>query len=211
MTIDDPSSSPNANGAIPDKVIPEDQELNEASSEVTDRSIVTQSSEDAPSVATKEKSTANTPTSNLANKENKPTVNQNALYKGPQNNSTARGDGTGNVAGNQGSEQGDALSPDYGEGGSGFGDVGLDMASRRFTSLSIPKDEGQKYGKVAVRIRVDRNGVVRDATPGWKGTTLVDNAIWEKCRVALMGARLNRLENAPEMQTGVVVFNFKVR
>jgi hypothetical protein len=64
---------------------------------------------------------------------------------------------------------------------------------------------------VAVRIFVDKNGVVVNAVPGVKGTTLSDKAIWEKCRVAVMGASLNKLESAPETQIGVVMFNFKVK
>lgn len=115
------------------------------------------------------------------------------------------------VAGNQGSTNGDPLSPDYGEGGSGNGSYALDLKSRRFTNLTPPKDDGQKYGKVAVRIFVDKNGVVVNAIPGVKGTTLSDKEIWEKCRLAVIGSSLNKLESAPDVQIGVVMFNFKVK
>ena len=211
MSIEEPSTAPDANNTPPDKVITENQEVSDPASEVTDKSIVTQDAEDAPEIATKAKAPAKSPSVSLPAKENKPTVNQNALYKGKKNDGKGAGDGTGDVPGNQGSKDGDPLSPDYGEGGSGFGGVALDLKSRRFTNLNVPKDDGQKYGRVAVRIFVDKNGVVVNAIPGVKGTTLSDKAIWEKCRVAVMGASLNKLESAPETQIGVVMFNFKVK
>ncbi len=210
MSIEEPSAAPDANNTPPDKVT-ENQEVSDPVSEVTDKSIVTQNSEDAPEIATKEKSTAKSPSVSLPAKESKPTVNQNALYKGKKNDGKGAGDGTGTVPGNQGSKDGDPLSPDYGDGGSGFGGVALDLKSRRFVNLTIPKDDGQKYGRVAVSITVDKNGVVVKATPGVKGTTLSDRAIWEKCRIAVLGSSLNKLESAPDNQTGVVIFNFKVK
>lgn len=211
MSIEEPSSAPNANNTAPDKVITDNEEISDPVSEVTDKSIATQNTEDAPEIATKEKSNAKSPSVSQPTKENKPAVNQNALYKGKKNDGSGKGDGTGTVAGNQGSKDGDPLSPDYGEGGSGFGGVGLDLKSRRFTNLMIPKDEGQKYGRVAVRIYVDKNGMVVKAVSGVKGTTLSDKAIWEKCRLAVLGSSLNKLESAPEVQIGIVMFNFKVK
>lgn len=211
MSIEEPSTAPDANESSPDKVIMENTTSNEANSEVSDKSIATQDNEDAPEIITKAKSSAKAPSVSQPVKESKPVVNQNALYKGKKNDGSGKGDGTGTTAGNQGSTDGDPLSPDYGEGGSGNGAYNLDLKSRRFTNLSPPKDEGQKYGRVAVRIYVDKNGVVVNAIPGVKGTTLSDKAIWEKCRVAVLGSSLNKLESAPDVQIGVVMFNFKVK
>ncbi|MNY40161.1 hypothetical protein D3C86_1748840 [compost metagenome] len=50
-----------------------------------------------------------------------------------------------------------------------------------------------------------------DATPGVKGTTLNDRELWQKCKDALMGARLIQSESAPDVQIGIVVFNFKIK
>ena len=44
-----------------------------------------------------------------------------------------------------------------------------------------------------------------------KGTTLNDRELWQKCKDAVMGARLNQSTTAPDVQVGVVVFNFKVK
>lgn len=74
-----------------------------------------------------------------------------------------------------------------------------------------PQDNGQKTGKIAVRISINKDGIVVDAVPGVKGTTLQDLDLWAKCKAAVMGARLNKDESAPDFQVGVVVFNFKVK
>ena len=211
MSVEEPSTSPDANLTSPDKVIIENTTSNESNSEISDKTIATQDNEEAPEVITKEKSSNKAPAITTPAKDNKPVVNQNALYKGKKNDGLGKGDGTGTVAGNQGSTNGDPLSPDYGEGGSGNGPYSLDLKSRRFTNLTPPKDNGQKYGRVAVRIFVDKNGVVVNAIPGVKGTTLSDKDIWEKCRLAVIGSSLNKLESAPEVQIGVVMFNFKVK
>ena len=211
MSVEEPSTSPDANNTSPDKVIVDNNTSADVSSEVTDKAIATQNNEDAPEIVTKAKSTAKSPTVSVPAKDNKPAVNQNALYKGKKNDGLGKGDGTSTVAGNQGSANGDPLSPDYGEGGSGNGSYALELKSRKFTNLSIPKDNGQKYGKVAVRIYVDKNGIVVNAIPGVKGTTLSDKDIWEKCRIAVIGSSLNKLESAPDVQIGVVMFNFKVK
>jgi hypothetical protein len=133
------------------------------------------------------------------------------LYKGKKNNGTGEGDGTGSTPGNQGDPDGDPLAPNYGKGGSGNGNVRLSLENRRFVNLPSINDEGQTSGKVAVEIRVDKDGTVKYARAGAKGTTLSDLKLWRKCEEAVLGSRLNQLESAPDVQVGVVVFNFKVK
>jgi len=211
MSVDEPSAAPDANETAPDKVITDPTPTNTPSSEVTDKSIVTQDAEDAPEIVSKENTKSNTPSVSTPSKESKPTVNQNALYKGKKNDGTGKGDGTGNEAGNQGETDGDPLSPNYGEGGSGNGGVALTLANRRFLSSPRIDDKGQLAGKIAVEIRVDKTGEVIFARAGARGTTLSDLTLWRKCEAAVLGAKLNRLESAPDVQIGVVMFNFKVK
>jgi hypothetical protein len=92
---------------------------------------------------------------------------------------------------------------------SGFGET--PFALRKFTNLVMPQDDGEQMGKVAVRIKVDKAGNVIDATPGVKGTTLNNRELWQKCKVAIMGAKLTTSAAAPSIQIGVVVFNFRVK
>lgn len=209
-SLEEPSSDPNANKQLPDKVVPEQKVTPTQSSQSTDKEITTQNTEEAVSINTKKTSTPSNPTATTTtDKPARPTVNQNALYKGKANKGTGQGDGTGTTPGNQGSVNGDPLANNYGEGGSGFGSTPI--ALRRFTNLVTPQDDGQKTGKIAVRITINKQGIVVDAVPGVKGTTLQDLDLWAKCKTAVMGARLNQSDSAPDLQVGVVVFNFKVK
>ncbi len=209
-STEEPSADPNANNKLPDKVVPEKQTVQQPTSEVSNKDIATQNTEDAVNINTKKTTSANAnPVTTTETKPVKPAINQNALYKGKANKGTGQGDGTGNTPGNQGSVNGDPLSNKYGEGGSGFGET--QIALRRFTNLVTPSDDGQKTGKIAVRISINKEGIVIDAVPGVKGTTLNDRDLWQKCKAAVMGARLNQSESAPDVQMGVVVFNFKVK
>lgn len=208
-SIEEPSADPNANNQPPDKVVPDQKVTPTQSAQSTDKEIATQTTEEAVSVNTKKTTQPSTPSAATVDKPAKPAINQNALYKGKANKGTGKGDGTGTTPGNQGSVNGDPLANNYGEGGSGFGSTPI--ALRRFTNLVTPQDDGQKTGKIAVRITVNKQGLVIDAVPGVKGTTLQDLDLWAKCKEAVMGARLNQSDAAPDLQVGVVVFNFKVK
>lgn len=209
MSVEEPSVDPNANNTAPDNVSTTPSESPSVQS--SDKSVVTQDAEDAPAVSTKTTKNTNAPTQSTDARPSTPAVNQNALYKGKKSTGAGKGDGTGATSGNQGSPDGDPLSPDYGKGGSGFGNVNLSLANRRFVSIPRIEDDGQSSGKIAVEIRVDRTGEVVYARAGAKGTTLSDLKLWQKCERAVVGARLNRLESAPDVQIGIVVFNFKVK
>lgn len=203
---------PNANNTPPDKVVEESQPQPTPSAETSEKTVVTQEMEDAPVIkASPKKTTSTAPATAAEEKPSKPAVNQNALYKGKKTKGSGLGDGTGSTPGNQGDVDGDPLAPNYGSGGSGFGNVKLDLASRRFMNLPKISDEGQLSGRIAVEIRVDKRGQVVFARAGVKGTTLSDQALWRKCEQAVLGASLNQLESAPDVQIGVVVFNFKVK
>jgi len=208
-SIEEPSADPNANNKQPDKVVTEKPKPETPSADNSNKEIVTQNTEEAVIVNTKKVTKPTTPTATTEEKPSKPVINQNALYKGKANTGNGGGDGTGSTPGNQGSRDGDPLSNNYGEGGSGFGDTPIPL--RKFTNLVTPQDDGQKTGKIAVRIKINRAGVVIDAIPGVKGTTLNDRELWQKCRAAVLGASLSAAENGPEIQVGVVVFNFKVK
>lgn len=211
MSVDEPSIDPNANMALPDRVVPNETPEEVASQQSSDKAIVTQDVEDAPAVVTKKEASSPTPVATPEKKESKPVVNPNALYTGKKNNGSGSGDGTGNTPGNQGSKEGDPLSPDYGEGGSGFGNTSLSLENRRFVIPPRIEDNGQLAGRVAVEITVNRQGVIISARAGVRGSTLSDPVLWAKCEKAAMEAQLNQLEKAPQAQRGVIMFVFKVK
>ncbi len=209
-SIDEPSMDENANQRMPDKITPTQQVTPQVTSQTSDKNISTQNMEDAVSINTNEtKKSTNTPTSVKETKPAEQTINQNALYKGKRNTGSGQGDGTGSTPGNQGSINGDPLAPNYGEGGSGFGDSPIPLS--RFNNLVTPADDGQQTGKIYVRIRVNRDGRVISATAGVKGTTFSDNELFRKCEKAVLDATLDRVSSGPEIRTAIVVFNFKVK
>lgn len=209
-SIEEPSADPNANKQAPDKVVVTKPTPQTSTAQTSDKDIVTQNTEEAVSIKTKSTKSTSTPVATATeSKPAQPTINQNALYKGKANKGTGGGDGTGATPGNQGSVNGDPNAPNYGEGGSGFGETPMEL--RKFIDLVLPQDDGQQTGKVAVRIKVDRNGKVLEATPGVKGTTLNDRQIWQKCKDAVMNARVAKSESGAESQMKVVIFYFKVK
>ena len=157
----------------------------------------------------KTKPTTTTPTTTAEEKPSKPVINQNALYKGKKNTGQGGGDGTGNTPGNQGSVNGDPLANNYGNGGSGFGNKPIEL--RRFSNLVIPKDDGQKTGKIAIRIYFNKNGDITRAKQELKGSTITDTDLVNKCIQAVLNSSLSKSDVGTDNQTGVVVFNFKVK
>lgn len=211
MTVDEPSMHPNANEVRPDQVDPNLSPEVSPSHQVTDRNVATQDVEEAPAVVSNQTKQPNAVATTEEKTNSQPTVNPNALYKGRQNSSTGRGDGTSNVAGNQGSELGDPLAANYGEGGSGDGNMGLSIANRRWVVPPKIEDNGQQSGIVAVEVHVAPNGTVTFARAGVRGTTLSDKSLWDKCEAALRGARLNQLEKSPSVQKAVVHIRFRLK
>ena len=96
--------------------------------------------------------------------------------------------------------------------GTGPGDgPGYELGGR--TKLSIPgvDDNSNKSGIIVVKIIVDRDGKVISAEPGIRGTTLFDEDLNNKARLAALKARFAPKPDAMERQTGKIIYNFKVR
>lgn len=96
------------------------------------------------------------------------------------------------------------------EGGSRLAEVLLSQDNRRFVIFPKVEDSGDLSGKIAVEVRVDRDGKIVSARAGVRGTTITNNELFEKCERAALSAQLNRLEKAPPVQSGVIVFNFRI-
>jgi hypothetical protein len=208
-SIEEPSMDPNANGKVPDKITPEQQVTpNNASSEDA-KDIQTQNTEDAVAINTKAVKANNSPTSATESKTAQPTINPNALYKGKKNNGTGQGDGTGNTPGNQGSVNGDPNATNYGDGGSGNGST--PMALAKFSNVKSINDDGQQTGKIAVKVRVNKQGRVTSAQAGVKGTTFSDQKLWRMCENAILDATLENMGSGYENRSFTVIFNFKVK
>jgi outer membrane biosynthesis protein TonB len=176
--------------------------------EKSDKKVVTQNTEDAPEVNSSKKATSKNVATEPPTKPAKPTVNQNALYKGKSNGATGEGDGTTNTPGNQGKPLGSTLANNY--NGTGSGNGGLALANRSWVSKPTVQDNHRIPGRVVVEIRVDKNGNVLYAQAG-KGTTISDYDLIAKCENAVKNAKLNAPDNAPDIQVGYVTFVFKLQ
>ncbi len=211
MTVDEPSMHPNANEVNPDMIDPNLSPDLSPSQQISDRSVVTQDMEDAPAVAANETKKANATETTVDKKDSQPTVNPNALYKGRQNTSTGRGDGTSNVAGNQGSNLGDPLASNYGEGGSGYGNTPLSITNMSWVIGPKFQDDGQYEGVIAVEVFFGNDGSVIRTNVIPKGTTISLQSAWNDAERAFRGARLNAASRSSTGQRAVFHVVFKLR
>ncbi|MDB5115379.1 MAG: hypothetical protein JWQ79_871 [Mucilaginibacter sp.] len=209
MSTEQPSMAEKANHTKPDKVVKAPPTEQKTRVESSDKTVVTQNTEDAPEVAANTKKPTNTIATQPTKAVSKPTINQNALYKGKTNNGVGEGDGTTNTPGNQGKPTGSTLTNNYNGTGSGNGG-NLMMSQRNFVSKPAVSDNGRHTGKIMVDIRVDKNGNVVYARAGARGTTISDSNLLQRCEDAVKNSKLNSLDSAPDPQIGTVVFVFKV-
>ena len=89
------------------------------------------------------------------------------------------------------------------------GGTGFSLAGRSARSLPTPAYDGDKEGKVVVKIWVDRYGDVVNAECSEIGSTLTDTFICNASKAAAMRARFNAKESAPETQTGTITYVFR--
>ena len=98
----------------------------------------------------------------------------------------------------------------YGAPGSGSGGGGYGLNGRSLVSRGKVQQECNEDGRVVVRIVVDRNGKVIQATPGVRGTTNNAPCLLEPARKTAFLHKWNLDGNAPAQQIGFVVVNFKL-
>lgn len=200
--------------------------------------LLKQDIEDAPSVNEKiEKKVKKdvkkdiTPTAKEIKKEpvkREPVVNAAALYQNAKKNQSA--DGNKNVAGDQGSPNGNLGAKAFGksgQGGSGGGTgggtgtgtgpgsgsgVSFTLSGRNpLGSLPVPEYKQQSEGVVIVAVVVDKEGKVTQADAGQKGTTATDDVLWEAAKQAALKARFDRKPDAPAFQKGTITYRFRLQ
>jgi TonB family protein len=212
-------------------VLPEKDITPSASENAEEDNIATQDIEDAPviqKIAKKNEKKEIKKTSTPQTKNETPvkqTVNPNATYK-PRKGS----DGTTNVAGDQGSPNGDIGAKTFGNGGKGGsgggtgGGIGTGTGTGigsgisytlngRIVEQASPKPEynNQAEGIVVVEITVDKEGNVIKAIAGGKGSTTLDNELLDAARRAALKAKFNRKPDAPPVQKGTIRYRFKLQ
>ncbi|MDO7170812.1 energy transducer TonB [Mariniflexile sp. AS56] len=121
------------------------------------------------------------------------------------------GEGDDNKAGDKGQLDGDPYAPSYfGSGGSGSGGVGYGLNGRGAASYQTLKQDCNESGMVIVRIVVNKNGNVIEASPGEKGTTNTSACLLEPAKKIALSHKWRADPNAPTKQIGFVKVNFKL-
>jgi hypothetical protein len=163
------------------------------------------------------------------------TINKTALYKPNAGQATSQGNTQG--ATDQGSPAGKQSASTYGPGGSGgsgpgsgggsgggsgtgtgsgIGDgvgpgISYNLAGRSMIIIQKPDFTIQREGIVVVEITVDRTGKVIKATPGVKGSTIIDNTLYAAAKKAALESKFNLKGDAPDLQVGRITYHFKLQ
>jgi hypothetical protein len=163
------------------------------------------------------------------------TPNAAAMYKPNSKSGTTSSQGVTHGESDQGSPDGLQGSATYGKGGSG-GDgsgggsgggtgggtgtgvgngigpgISFNLAGRSMVLIRKPDFSKQREGIVVVEITVDRSGKVINATPGVKGSTIVDNTLYSAAKKAALESKFNLKDDAPDLQVGKIVYHFKLQ
>lgn len=138
------------------------------------------------------------------------TVNQNALFPGRNEQSTATSQGASGGAGNAGDESGGQTGT---QSGGGSGDDGIE-ASFSLKDRSIvgalprPTYNNNATGKVVIYITVDDSGRVSSASYQAQGSTTNNSQLVAAARAAALKARFTASENFT--QGGTITYIFKM-
>ncbi len=143
-----------------------------------------------------------------------PEVDAKSLYDGQQSDKNKPGnEGELYTPGDQGNPKGDPHSKNYGDDLKGLGNIGVghDLAGRNLLSVPPIEENYTETGKVAVSIKVDRNGKVIFARYMVKGSTTTDPKLIRLAEAAAIQANFSSNSKAAEEQFGSITFTFKLK
>jgi hypothetical protein len=178
----------------------------ETSSEEQVDEVLTQDSEDAPTV-TQENNSSQQESQEQVEEEPQPDEElDNSLSDFFSNPNSSEGE-TGN-SGDQGDPTGDPDAPDhYGNQGSG-GDGDYQLGGRAPLSKPKPTYDCDEEGKVVVKIWVDRSGSVVRAQAGERGSTTTAPCLLRRAEEAAKKTKFQGDSEAPERQIGTIIYRF---
>ncbi len=132
-------------------------------------------------------------------------------------NSKSGGEGVSEGGGDQGREDGDPNNNSRtGDGGGGNGDGNYLLGNRQALAKPKPDYPCNDEGRVVVKIYVDRNGKVIRATagervPGGAASTTTSTCLYEQARRAALRTTWESDRDAPDQQSGYIIYNFRKR
>ena len=198
--------------AIPQQAAPVQPQEDESTK--SKEEIVTQDTEEAPSITPEKKETPKK--ENEVKPKEQPekpvetpqqTVNPRALFKGSDKAQEGGSEGITGQPGDQGNPNGLAGVKKYdGQGGQGNG-PGYDLGGRGAKSLQRPSRDFPEEGHIVVEIWVDREGnVVRTSIA--KGTDIANKEMRNMAQEAAMRSKFVPDPSAPEEQKGTITYTF---
>ena len=198
----------------PEEVVEELQKSIESAEEVNTPEVIetfTQTLEDAPAIKIEENPKKENPIEKVEEmKEPQPQVNIKALYPGKKE-SPSKSEGETIIKRDQGSQDGDPNASAQTGGGIGTNGIAFNLGGRTVSELKKPIYENQTQGTVVVTIRVNRYGKVINATPGAKGSTTTNGYLYARAKEAALQTTFDAKPNAPEIQIGTIVYNFRLQ
>ena len=183
----------------------------------------TQETEDAPSVSQSRKSKNTTPPVEPPKKETSQQTQQNQqqidqrlqnIINNP-NRGTSGQSGSGSQQGAQGSPGGSNESGSSDGSGTGIGSSGTGYFLGGRTAQIKPKPDYNcpETGRIVVRIKVDQNGNVIEATPGVSfqnhSTNVFSECLNRNAREAAMRTKWSSDPDAPDEQVGFIIYEFR--
>ncbi|MDT0677204.1 energy transducer TonB [Autumnicola musiva] len=135
-----------------------------------------------------------------------------SILNGPETNGTQTGgEGNDNAAGDKGDPTGDPNATKYYGNGAGLdGDGNYRLSGRKALNKEKFVQDCNESGIVVVRIEVNQAGQVISARPGMKGTTNNATCLTDPAKRAAMATRFNSDPDAPSVQVGTIIYNFKL-
>ena len=143
---------------------------------------------------------------------NKGSTNGNLNSNGYYGNGSGTGSGGGNGSGNgTGSGSGTGSGNGSGNGGGTGSGSGYSLGNRKALNKPQPDNPcGNESGRVAVQVKVDRNGNTVSVTVGVQGTTTPNSCLKEQARKAAMETKWSPDPNASEIQVGKIIYTFSL-
>ncbi len=194
------------------------EEVVEESASTNELEAVTQDLEPTPITATTEPTTDPNPNTNTAETSEpevevipEPVVDENALFNGNNN----ANQGTGNTPGDQGNPNGNLESDIYGDiAGSGFGGSGdgASLKGRGLVSKPNFSNPTNEFGKVVIKITVNKQGQVIKAELVSLYSTNTNQALVSYAMQEAYKFKFNNVasvDGARDNQVGKIIYNFK--
>lgn len=138
-----------------------------------------------------------------------PKLNTRALYTGKKEKSNnSQGINKGNE--DQGDKQGTINSENYSGSANNGNGISYQLGGRNIKDIKKPVYESQVQGRVVVSIRVNRGGKVVSANPGAKGSTTTNSYLYARAKEAALKTTFKPNQDAPEIQLGTIIYNFRL-